>query len=224
MLRNRLPKRPALHHETARQHRRRSGGPGMGNQAPVEDWLNPRWSLQRTPMATRRLPDGAYRCRSRGASFALRPHPPKWAGVRARRNLTEQPTSRLCSADESVVTSRRCQRPATRSFHGLCFPFKVPQLPLHPGDAVPKGGPCDRPKPAVRAPRPSPVAASYRGVEPMGSLRGFTLPASRRSGGRDGRRGGPKPSPARRLFSAWAGAPRRSLASTRDRDRVRGPG
>jgi hypothetical protein len=88
-------------------------------------------------LGARRPPPGGPRPKPRD-SFALRPHPPKWAGVRARRNLTEQPTSRLCSADESVVTRRRCQRPATRSFHGLCFLYKVAFAPPQPGDAVPK--------------------------------------------------------------------------------------
>ena len=73
----------------------------------------------------RRRPPGS-RSRSYGVSVTLRPHPPKWADARARRNLTKQPTSRLCSADESVVTSRRCQRPATRSFHGLGSPLQGP--------------------------------------------------------------------------------------------------
>jgi hypothetical protein len=42
------------------------------------------------------------------------------AGDWARSNLAVQPTSRRCSADESVVPHRRCQRRDTRSFHGLC--------------------------------------------------------------------------------------------------------
>jgi hypothetical protein len=41
------------------------------------------------------------------------------AGDWARSNLAVQPTSRRCSADESVVPHRRCQRRDTRSFHGL---------------------------------------------------------------------------------------------------------
>ena len=75
-----------------------------------------------------RGPPTGFRGRGRGVSVSLRLHPPRWADVWARRNLTEQPTSRLCSADESVVTSRRCQRPATRSFHGLCGPLQGPFL------------------------------------------------------------------------------------------------
>jgi len=84
------------------------------------------------PRGTRRSPAGPPRGSTRvpqpkpRTSRALRPHPPRWADVRARRNLTEQPTSRRCSADESVVTSRRCQRPVTRSFHGLCVPLQGP--------------------------------------------------------------------------------------------------
>jgi len=75
--------------------------------------------------AARGRPSG-FRGRSHGVSVALRLHPPRWADVWARRNLTEQPTSRLCSADESVVTDCRCQHPATRSFHGLCSPLQGP--------------------------------------------------------------------------------------------------
>jgi len=75
--------------------------------------------------AARRRPPG-FHGRGRGVSVALRLHPPRWADVRARRNLTEQPTSRLCSADESVVTDCRCQHPVTRSFHGLCGPLQGP--------------------------------------------------------------------------------------------------
>lgn len=46
--------------------------------------------------------------------------------------LAEQPTSRHCSTDESVVTNRRCQRLNTRSFHGLCFLYKVFHSPPSP--------------------------------------------------------------------------------------------
>jgi hypothetical protein len=180
--------------------------PRVGNQASPGIGSTPDGRSRGVPIGRPRAAV-RVRCRSRGTSFALRLHPPKWAGVRARRNLTEQPTSRLCSADESVVTSRRCQRPVTRSFHGLCFPFKVPNLPLRPGDAVPEGVPSAVPKPGFRAPRPSPVAASRRGVESTGSLRGFTLPACRRSGGRDGRRGGAEAVSRSAPFQRRGGSP-----------------
>jgi hypothetical protein len=131
--------------------RRRRGG----QSSPRRGLAQPPMVALEDPASRPKAAARGFRCRSGGASFALRPHPPKWAGVRARRNLTEQPTSRLCSADESVVTSRRCQRPATRSFHGLCFPFKVPQLPLHPGDALPESAlPSGRSPPSRRPASP----------------------------------------------------------------------
>jgi hypothetical protein len=65
----------------------------------------------------------------RGSRVAPRPKPwtlrarrrPTEAGRgRARQNLAKQPTSRRCSADESVASCRRCQRLGARFFHGLC--------------------------------------------------------------------------------------------------------
>jgi hypothetical protein len=204
--------------EIAARCRCRSADAEADDQAPFGDWLNPRRSRGRAPVAR---PKAHVRLRGRGCgdSFALRLHPPKWADVRARRNLTEQPTSRHCSADESVVTSRRCQRPATRSFHGLCFPLQgptssAPSRRCHTEERLSAG-----PKPAFRAPRLSPVTASCRGFESMGSLRRFPLPACRRSGGRDGRRRGPKPYPVGRLFSAGAGALCRALTPACGRSR-----
>jgi len=55
---------------------------------------------------------------------AQRRSPPRWGGGGARRNLAKQPTSRLCSADESVASSRRCQRRGARFFHGLRGPLQ----------------------------------------------------------------------------------------------------
>jgi hypothetical protein len=106
---------------------------GSGAEAPIPKWaIKPPSRAGSAPddrdeaqPAARRRPL-KFRGRNHGASVLLRPHPPKWADVRARRNLAKQPTSRLCSADESVVTSRRCQRPATRSFHGLSSPLQGP--------------------------------------------------------------------------------------------------
>jgi hypothetical protein len=161
------------------------------------------------PKATCRAPRPKPR-----ASFALRLHPPRWAGVRARRNLTKQPTSRLCSADESVVTSRRCQRPATRSFHGLCLLSKVLLLPHQPGDANPARArfPSRSPLfvrswPLPRDGKPSELVTSW---DPsVGSPRPSAAKAVVGSSGEGGR----SRVPLRRLFSAGARAPHRAPSS-----------
>jgi len=51
------------------------------------------------------------------------------AGGRASssKHLAKRPTSRPCSADESVASHRRCQRGDTRSFHGF-WPLQGPRL------------------------------------------------------------------------------------------------
>jgi hypothetical protein len=171
-------------------------------------------------MAARRLPPGA-RGRSHGFSVALRLHPPKWADVRARRNLTKQPTSRLCSADESVVTSRRCQRPATRSFHGLCFPFKVHTVSA-PTRRCHTGWPSSA---RAEARRPWPVTFFRGGKPPWRGARwnpSFRSPcpraaeATRETGGTGGR----SRVSLRRLFSAGARPPCRAPASACDRGRA----
>jgi hypothetical protein len=165
---------------------------GRSRERPAD---RPR-AAARTPQPKPRVP------------FTLRLHPPRWAGVGARRNLTKQPTSRLCSADESVVTSRRCQRPATRSFHGLCFLSKVhaasaPTRRCQTGRRARRG-----PKPAVRAPvARSSWRQAARVTVQMESLLRFTLPARRRSGSRDRRFEGPKPYPAATPFQRRGESP-----------------
>jgi len=168
--------------------------------------------------AARRRPWG-FRGRSRGVSVALRLHPPKWADVWARRNLTEQPTSRLCSADESVVTSCRCQHPATRSFHGLCGPLQGPACSVparrclteeRPGRAEARGSECpDRP------PWRQAAAASGHWAASVGS----PCPLAAEAVGETDGAGGRSRVPTRRLFSAGAGAPCRSQAAARGRSR-----
>jgi hypothetical protein len=56
--------------------------PGAGSAPDDRDEAQP---------AARRRPLG-FRGRNHGASVLLRPHPPKWADVQARRNLAKQPT------------------------------------------------------------------------------------------------------------------------------------
>jgi hypothetical protein len=48
--------------------------------------------------------------------------PPRWVRREGSSKSAKRPPSRLCSANESVVSCRRCQRDDTRSFHGLCTP------------------------------------------------------------------------------------------------------
>jgi len=112
------------HVKSPRRCRCRSANAAMAIKPPPGAGSAPDDRDRSLPAARRRPP--GFHDRGRGVSVALRLHPPRWADVWARRNLTEQPTSRLCSADESVVTDCRCQPPVTRSFHGLCGPLQGP--------------------------------------------------------------------------------------------------
>jgi hypothetical protein len=69
---------------------------------------------------------GLWRSATGAAASQCSAPAPAEAGVGggARRNLAKQPTSRRCSADESVASHRRCQRRAARIFHGLCGPLQ----------------------------------------------------------------------------------------------------
>jgi hypothetical protein len=80
----------------------------------------------------------------------------------------ERPTTGPCSADESVVSIRRCQRPDTRSFHGLCSPPRSTRTPHQPGVACPS----ERTRHEVAAPS-APVRLSRPTRAPLGSLRGL---------------------------------------------------
>jgi hypothetical protein len=64
--------------------------------------------------------------------------PPK-RHERTSRDLAKRPTAGPCSADESVVSSRRCRRCDTRSFHGLCSPPRSTRRPHQP-DRMPGSG------------------------------------------------------------------------------------
>jgi len=68
---------------------------------------------------------------------------------------------------------------------GFVFLFKVPLAPCQPGDAEPKGAFLPS-KLGVRVPRPSPVAASRRGIGPLESLWGFTPVTCRNATGEPG--------------------------------------
>jgi hypothetical protein len=78
----------------------------------------------------------------------------------------ERPTTGPCSADESVVSFRRCQRPDTRSFHGLCSPPRSTRTPHQPGVSCPGG----RTRHEAAAPS-APVRLSRPTRTPLGSLR-----------------------------------------------------
>jgi hypothetical protein len=167
---------------------------------------------------TRGSPTG-FRSRSRGVSVALRLHPPRWADVRARRNLTEQPTSRLCSADESVVTSCRCQRPVTRSFHGLCSPPRSRSLRSSlamPDQKAP--GPSRSPGSECPGRPPWRQAAALSGH--WAAFGGSPSPPAAEAVGETDDMGSRSRVPLRRLFNAGAGAPCRSLDHARNRSCV----
>jgi hypothetical protein len=83
---------------------------------------------------------------------------------RVRSNLVTQPTTRPCSADESVVPHRRCQRRDTRSFHGLCSNSRSTELRSAP--TMPVQRECATgPKPELTFPSlpPAQQAASASG-------------------------------------------------------------
>jgi len=79
--------------------------------APAPEGVRPSW-----PRPRPRAADRACKPPARAPeSAASRPR-------RVRFFIAEQPTSRPCSADESVAPTCRCQQAAARSFHGLCSP------------------------------------------------------------------------------------------------------
>jgi hypothetical protein len=212
------PKRPGLPREIAPSTPTPKRWRCCGQSSPRGSGMPPSVAPRpgETPEGDRRGPSAEAE-RNRSAASA-----PTEVGRRpARRNLTEQPTSRRCSADESVVTIRRCQRSVTRSFHGLCGPLQGPARSAPARRCLTRRCPRVEPKPGVRVPRPSTVAANRRGVGPLGSLRRFTLHASRRGGGATGGEGGRSRIPLRRLFSAGVGAPCRAPSHSRGRSRAR---
>jgi hypothetical protein len=78
----------------------------------------------------------------------------------------ERPTSRPCSADESVVSLRRCQRRDTRSFHGLCSPPR--SLSLRTSPSMPCPGGAQRTRGPRRPRRTTGVYAGARRWNPSG--------------------------------------------------------
>jgi hypothetical protein len=103
--------------------------------------------------------------------------PPRWGRREGSSKSAKRPTTRPCSAYESVVSRRRCQRDDTRSFHGLCSPprsFNSRSSPTMPSRRLP---------PPNRGPRRLPGRWPTRRTAltsgPLGSLRRFTRAGSR---------------------------------------------
>jgi hypothetical protein len=114
--------------EAGERARAKSRAPCGDAEASSRDTQSNRPAKEATPVRPSREcfargPKASVRwCRNRSHD-SLGNHPRRRrsdAGDWARSNLAVQPTSRRCSADESVVSHRRCQRRDTRSFHGLC--------------------------------------------------------------------------------------------------------
>jgi hypothetical protein len=122
----------------------------------------------------------------------------------------EQPTSRLCSADESVAPLHRCQRSDTRSFHGLGSSPRSSKFRSSANDTEPQ--PPARPKPS---PQPTPAQAP----EPLESLRQFS-PATPR-GEHARRKRGPKPTTNHAPFQRLARSPKPRTEPSRAEARSR---
>jgi hypothetical protein len=125
----------------------------------------------------------------------------------ARRKPTEQPTSRRCSADESVASMSPL--PATwRSFlpWASWSPSRSRAIRTIPAMPVPVSPLRSSRSSALEGPSPSRRGKPWR-RGPMESLRWFTRSSAAEAGGARRRQGGPKPNPgAPRLFSG-AGEP-----------------
>ena len=96
-----------------------------GSQAPSEGAMPTPVSTKRPPLPPEGgsgKPSDSRSCRTPRRA----PLTTEAACGRTCRKNAKQPTTRLCSADESVMSPCRCQQCDIRSFHGLCFPFKAP--------------------------------------------------------------------------------------------------
>jgi hypothetical protein len=169
---------------------RRGGGAPSGRHGPQGG------EGQATRPAPKRrwMPSGG---RSRG-------HPPRARITEVSRadpsRRREQPTSRRCSVDESVVSRRRCRRDDTRSFHGLGSPPRSARAPHQPR-RMPCGGKRTRPKPSgSRCRAGCEAGASTAGIPPT------IAPRAPAGAGDQGRTGGRSRIRAPRLFSEASGA------------------
>jgi len=120
----------------------------------------------------------------------------------------EQPTTGLCSVDESVATHRRCQRRVARSSHGLCSPSR---------SSVIRSRPVNR---GARRPRVVGFGGARRGESRLARAAGIPPSVSRASFGRSrgarARSGGRSRSPPPALFRLERG-PRKGIRRARRR-------
>lgn len=144
-----------------------------------------------------------FRDRGRGAGCAA-PTPPERGRRGARRNLAERPTSRLCSADESVASLSPL--PATRrSFlpWASWSPSRSPALRTIPAMPVPVSPSGKSRSSSLGDPDPG-RRGEPRRWRSMESLRWFTRRPMPKQGERR-RRGGPKPNPDATPFQRGGG-------------------
>jgi hypothetical protein len=113
---------------------RRSGPPRHGAQAHAQAKPTSRPVSLAAPLTPPtchpKVKAGAPLGRSLRAARPAAHHPQASGYQGSSKCQAEQPITGPCSVDESVVSHHRCQRDDTRSFHGLCFPFKVQRAPL----------------------------------------------------------------------------------------------
>jgi hypothetical protein len=144
--------------------------------------------------------------------------PPRWVRREGSSKSAKRPTSRPCSANESVVSCRRCQRNDTRSFHGLCSPprsLKSRSSPAMPNRRLP---------PPNRGPRKLPGRWPTRRAAltswPLGSLQRFTRAGSRPKPVAGETQRGAEAESARAAFSAALGDPRSARRRAINRGRL----
>jgi hypothetical protein len=152
----------------------------------------------------------------------MAPDPTEVGWREARRKPTEQPTTRRCSADESVASMSSL--PATwRSFlpWALSSPTRSRAIRTIPAMPEPVSLLRSSRSSALEGPCPRHRGKPWR-RGPMESLRWFTRSFAAEAGGTNGRQRGPKPNPeAPRLFSG-AGEPVAAPGSRAGRSRSGG--
>jgi hypothetical protein len=119
--------------------------------------------------------------------------PPRWVRREGSSKSAKQPPSRLCSANESVVSHRRCQRDDTRSFHGLCSPprsLKSRSSPVMPFRRLPPPNRGPRRLPGLRPTRRAALAWGH-----WDPFEDSPAPVCGRSRWPERRSEGPKPNP-----------------------------
>jgi hypothetical protein len=119
--RSRPPRRPARARCEHPRHRRgRSTYRGTRDNRGEPSHQEERAALHQVTGGHGRRSGRAARCAVANAGE------PAGGRASSSKHLAKRPTSRPCSADESVASHRRCQRGDTRSFHGFC-PLQGPR-------------------------------------------------------------------------------------------------